>query len=1244
MKILTIRGKNLASLEGEFMLDFTREPLASAGIYAITGPTGSGKSTILDALCLALFARSPRQAAARESGVELRDGEAGSVTPGDCRTILRKGSTEGVAAVTFAGPGGTPWEAEWSVRRARNRPSGKLQDYALRLTNLATGQPWPGTKTEILRETERLVGLTYDQFTRSVLLAQGDFTAFLKAARDEKAALLEKITGTTIYSRISQSIFARSREAEASLKEIRDQLSGIALPAEEEIRALEEGGATLKAAITVLEQQKEKVRHGLEWHTQKEKWSLLAGEAREEVLAGEAALTEAAGREAHFRRVEKIQPARPLVTALQEKKEALRQKEKGLAETEARFTTLKDGMETLANRVTQAEHALEAAVRAAAAARPLLVKARELDTLLAEQNRQISKAGEERTLVFTQHSQAERLWREQEKERLSLCSEREALEGWFRERESRKNIAENGPLIVSRLQDALQYNKEAEGWNTSLGQAREKTGQLEQTRDQQAAQTLVKERESQELQRQSEEIREKMAAIPVDQLTATEKGETMEMLRLSSMRSCWERLQGLTTRKNEIEEERATLRSQLEKETEELNKCLEEGETLRIRRDQTGHLLEQARLAVAGDVEQLRQRLTPGEACPVCGSPHHPWAEEDPRLHHLLADLEKEHATLTMQWQEMVEKKARLTQSCTHHEAAIEKIILELEKGTLPLANTTAEWEQYAPGEELLLLTPGKRGAFLEMEMERHRLSALAAREALENHRTLSDLEHQLRKRHDEVKVEWEQIRGSLTETITSLRMLAVETEQAELLRGKSQEKYREALEGISSYFPQPGWEENWAMAPEAFSSKLLSFAGEWKTRSERLTVVIREEQVADAECRNRQERSVEMAHQLAQVDQKLQAAAEVMGATREARRQLFEGREAAAVETSLAQEEETCHLRLKGLRGEALQLQAETSETEGSLTQIRDDLKRLKEDTTDLTLQIGAWLLEFNTPEETPLTGEELDPLLAYPAEWITTERRALQKLHDDLLKARSTLAEREQQREAHLTAGREIADQATLETMMTETEELLQKRNGEMNDLRFRLRTYMENQKKAGDLARVLEEREGNAEKWKKLNELLGSADGKKFRQIAQEYTLEILLSYANVHLRELTSRYRLEVITDTLSLQVIDRDMGDEIRSVHSLSGGESFLVSLALALGLASLSSNRMTIESLFIDEGFGSLDPHTLGVAMDALERLRNQGRKVGVISHVQEMTERIPTQVRVIKRASGRSSVEVVSL
>ncbi len=162
-----------------------------------------------------------------------------------------------------------------------------------------------------------------------------------------------------------------------------------------------------------------------------------------------------------------------------------------------------------------------------------------------------------------------------------------------------------------------------------------------------------------------------------------------------------------------------------------------------------------------------------------------------------------------------------------------------------------------------------------------------------------------------------------------------------------------------------------------------------------------------------------------------------------------------------------------------------------------------------------------------------------------------------------------------------------------------------------------------------------------WAQLNELIGAADGKKFRNYAQQYTLDVLLGYANRHLNELSRRYRLQRISDTLALMVVDQDMGDELRSVHSLSGGESFLVSLALALGLASLSTNRVRVESLFIDEGFGSLDADTLRVAMDALDGLQSMGRKVGVISHVQEMTERIATRILVQRTAGGRSLVGV---
>jgi exonuclease SbcC len=164
---------------------------------------------------------------------------------------------------------------------------------------------------------------------------------------------------------------------------------------------------------------------------------------------------------------------------------------------------------------------------------------------------------------------------------------------------------------------------------------------------------------------------------------------------------------------------------------------------------------------------------------------------------------------------------------------------------------------------------------------------------------------------------------------------------------------------------------------------------------------------------------------------------------------------------------------------------------------------------------------------------------------------------------------------------------------------------------------------------------------QRWARLNALIGSATGDTFRKIAQAYNLDLLVHHANVQLRQLVRRYRLKRGGSMLGLLVMDTEMGDELRSVHSLSGGETFLVSLALALGLASMASSTLKIESLFIDEGFGSLDPESLQLAMDALDGLQAQGRKVAVISHVQEMHERIPVQIQVRRQGNGLSTLEV---
>lgn len=197
-------------------------------------------------------------------------------------------------------------------------------------------------------------------------------------------------------------------------------------------------------------------------------------------------------------------------------------------------------------------------------------------------------------------------------------------------------------------------------------------------------------------------------------------------------------------------------------------------------------------------------------------------------------------------------------------------------------------------------------------------------------------------------------------------------------------------------------------------------------------------------------------------------------------------------------------------------------------------------------------------------------------------------------------------------------------------------------LSAIEVRLLQQQKNQELMAQVARELEGKQRVAEQWAKLNKLLGSADGAKFKVIAQSYTLNHLLRHANRHLSYLSKRYKLQQVPGTLALQVIDCDMCDEVRTVYSLSGGESFLISLALALGLSSLSSNNLKVESLFIDEGFGSLDADSLRTAMEALEQLQMQGRKVGVISHVQEMSERISVQVQVHKKINGKSVLTVV--
>lgn len=256
MKILAIRGRNLASLEGDFDVDFTAEPLLSAGIFAISGPTGAGKSTILDAMCLALFARTPRTDQAKENNVRLRDVNEEVLPQSDPRFLLRRGTASGYAEVDFLALNGHRYRSRWSVGRARDKENGRLQSPRVTLYNIDKEEEEQGTRSELQARTVELIGLTFEQFTRSVLLAQNDFSTFLKAEQGEKASLLEKLTGTELYSSISRLIFEKNAVAKEAYDKVQARIQGIELLTEEAEQELQTRLKESEAALSALEKAK----------------------------------------------------------------------------------------------------------------------------------------------------------------------------------------------------------------------------------------------------------------------------------------------------------------------------------------------------------------------------------------------------------------------------------------------------------------------------------------------------------------------------------------------------------------------------------------------------------------------------------------------------------------------------------------------------------------------------------------------------------------------------------------------------------------------------------------------------------------------------------------------------------------------------------------------------------------------------------------------------------------------------
>ncbi|MCY1074355.1 AAA family ATPase [Archangium lansingense] len=1241
MRILAIRGCNLTSLAGDFALELDQPPLDKMGLFAITGATGAGKSTLLDALCLALFDRTPRLG--ERGGVPVGradEDEEARLMANDVRGVLRRGAGEGFAEVDFLGRDGRRYRARWSVWRARKLAEGRFRPQEMTLTDVATQQQFGRTKSEVLKAIEERLGLSFDQFRRSALLAQGEFAAFLRADANERAELLERMTGTEVYSRVSMAAHQRHKEVQEELTKLEQGVAAIPRLSDEERAAAEEGRGREEAALGEAQAVQARAEQAQHWYTERARLVAQEAEAEQSRQRAVQALEAAEPRKAELERVRAAEVLRAPLNRADEESRRLAAAEAALvtrrSEAEAARASAQVGEEARA----KADARRTAAVDAEVAARPALEEALKLDGELGRAQHDEQEAA--RKLETARES--ERVARESlarvAREEEAARAEVETARAWLSENGRLEAMAREWPRWEAEL---VRYGRAAQ----DEAKARES---LVQVQSRAGALRAEFERRGEEQRKAGEALEAaKARVVEVEAAQGKEAGAERRARRVE-LQSRQEGLRALTdARRGTSEAARAEQEAAEEagKARAEQASATAEAEAAKVRRLEREAALKEARRAFAEaratlDLAEHRAELRAGQPCPLCGATEHPYRQTGTALEGLatkararVEELEGEAAVVTRAEAEAVARAAaagpRTSQADARREAAAKQRAQQRTawsqaraklSGTLPPEDVEAEgleaWLEAAFAEvkalQAALNAEEEAAEKLERAAKEARTALTAALERLEVvEKALRQAEEALRK-----NTEAESAAGR-------------EVEQAARVR-------QEVLEVLAAPFKElPRWQESLAAKPGDFRAHCAKRVGEWNAREQAAQDA--EARVAQAkEKRSSEEAVAGLKHTQAEdCAQALSRARESLREKQTARGAVLGGRPTAEVRDGLHRE-----LKDASQAFESVRAQAEQAKQEAAAAAARaQGAEQARESAGTAKAEAEAALSALLSARSLTLEATRL--LLARDAAWCEAEERALSALRQAQEHAQAVLTERQAQRTRHEASGLPSIAEVDAPAACQQARDDTEARRQAAARIKAQLDQDDEARRRHGEQARLLEEKQRASGVWRTLSELIGSHDGRKFKVFAQSLTLDALLHYANAHLEELAPRYRLmRVPKYDLDLQVVDGDMGDEVRGVSSLSGGESFLVSLALALGLASLSSETTQVETLFIDEGFGTLDPETLEMALATLDALQATGRQVGIISHVSGLAERIGAQVRVVKQGAGRSRLVVM--
>ena len=1263
MRILSLRLKNINSLKGEWKINFNQEPFISNGLFAITGPTGAGKTTLLDAICLALYHQTPRMNQVSKSQNEL----------------MTRHTSECLAEVEFEVKG-VGYRAFWSQRRSRGSSEGALQTPQVELARIDEQKPIT-TKTKEKNDLiAKITGLNFARFTKSMLLSQGQFAAFLNAQANERAELLEELTGTEIYGVISQQVYEQFKQAKQLLDTTKAKAEGMVLLTPEQITQIEQQLSELKQQEAGTSQLAKDTEAFIQWHQQ------LAVLQQQQTQAQQSIINANQFRDDNQQALERLALSEPamaldgLYQQLQIKQQALEQANAKQHQLTALVERNKSVLAEKSDLFEQQHQAFEQFKLEKAHTEQLII-----DTVLPLDN-QINLLND--TISRVQHQISE-----QSEQHSHLTQHQHQLKqsivGIEQQLTNAKHYLQQNPKLAELPQQLNLWQSMFEQQQTIQVKAQ----QLEQKQQQVAAQTTDFAKVRQTLTQNLNQAKSQVEALLSSQQQAQQQLNTVmqagdestlnqqlndflnaehlvkQMAELSQeLHGQYQHFEQLTGKQSQTNAALSQLVAEATQRQNQFNDCQQQLTDVQT-------ILQQQQ--VIASFEQARSQLQPEHPCPLCGSVEHPAIAQYSQIN--LTDTEVRAGQLEQQLQQLQQALQQDSNHQTQLQTDLGHIQQQLADHQTQINHFKAQFnDRHQQLSQMQLGELSSKVAQLGVDQPQLMSALDSTLQSLGLYRDNAQIQlHQLKQLTEQfghlqqqlltAQNNQQQAQYALDSNEKDNHNLVLQLEQMQQDAAQLHQELSEIGNALSMQVQQFGFElPEYSMQNQWLEQK-RALANQWQHHFEQQNELNHQvERLNDQlDQGNTQIGQLAIAIQEAQTGIKQQQSQ--LQQQLSERHECFGEQKVDVVRENLIKNYALQEKSLVQIQQQLNRVQQQSQSAEGELKAINEGLELQTKTHHESQLEFEAAIANSQFEDKQAFLTALLPPPQRQQLLQLKQQvEQGLTQSHTLLEQANQRLAEHQHnpcqpvslvpittESEQHLGQSQaELALESNLNqsTMVLENLEQaslqLEHLSGQLRQLsqsqgalQQQLATDANLRQTQQALFDQIAAEQQQYDDWSYLSGLIGSADGSKFRRFAQGLTLDHLVYLANKQLVRLHGRYQLQrkqvdngaASNDVLGLSVIDTWQADTIRDTKTLSGGESFLVSLALALALSDLVSHKTSIDSLFLDEGFGTLDSETLDTALDALDNLNASGKMIGVISHIEAMKERIPVQIQVRK-------------